>query len=127
MVFKALRLLLILLLITVISFTKAKRQVKEAVFSAAKPDEASASRIFLKSFSLPSELSCSQKCLHNEQCNFKKYNHDTKQCELLRQINKNDFKGNAIVTKKGHLCHTVSNVNHFCVVFYTVIVWCISS
>ncbi len=100
MVNGAARYLLFGLVISVVSLINAEILTKKAFFSSAKPDEASITKIFLKGFPSASELACSQKCLHHDQCNFKKYNPDTKHCELLQQIDKDDLSKEAAVTKK---------------------------
>ncbi len=105
---KAIRLFLFFdLIILVISATNSEFLTRKGFFSAAKPDEASPTTISLKSFLSPSELACSQKCLRHDQCNFQKYNPETKQCELLSQINKDDLNTNAFVSKKGSFTHEV--------------------
>eukprot|EP00794_Sanderia_malayensis_P021189 gene21189-23267_t len=79
---------------------------KRAVFSIAQSDDATTSRVVVASFQSQSDLACSQKCLRNEKCKFKIYHVETKKCELLSSIYKEDFNNEkAIPFKKEEIPH----------------------
>ncbi len=72
---------------------------KTALFHPVQPQDASTSRRVIASFQAPSELSCSQKCLHREKCNYKIYDGSDKKCELFELISKKDLNEQKTLVK----------------------------
>ncbi len=89
---------------------------QQAIFHLVEEEEESSTgRKLITSFESPSELACSQKCLHHERCEFKKYDLQTKRCDLLEEFEEEDIEPDVILTKIGMCSNEVctSCLMHF--------------
>ncbi len=58
---------------------------KRGHFIAVEDEANQAERKLIATFISPSELACSQKCLHHEKCKYKKFDLKTSTCDLLEE------------------------------------------
>ncbi len=77
-----------------------KLNSKQGTFTNVEDSTSPAKRTVIATFQLPSELSCSQKCLHHEGCKYKKYNLSNKQCDLMQEFGQEDLQSDVLLTKK---------------------------
>ncbi len=82
---------------------------RKAQFTAVEAEDVSNDKVSIATFFSASELACSQKCLWNEECNFKKYDVESESCELLQKINEKDFESGALLSKKENPKAKVNN------------------
>ena len=73
---------------------------KQGHFIAVEDEANSSERKLITTFKSPSELACSQKCLHHEKCKYKKFDLKTNTCDLLEEFAQEDFNSDVILTKK---------------------------
>ncbi len=73
---------------------------KQGKFLSVEDPLKNEERKLISSSKSPSELSCSQKCLHHEKCKYKKFDSKTEQCDLLQSIAREDFQAKQKITKK---------------------------
>ena len=62
--------------------------------------EDSIKSVLLRTLSVPSELSCSQKCFANDQCAYKLFYLASNKCELYKSLSLASVKREAIASKK---------------------------
>ncbi len=74
--------------------------LKQGHFVPVEDEANSAERKLIATFKSPSELACSQKCLHHEKCKYKKFDLKTNTCDLLEEFAQEDVNSDVILTKK---------------------------
>ncbi len=73
---------------------------RQGTFQPSEETATSMSKRVIASFNSPSELACSQKCFYHDECKYKKFNAQTRICELLESSSDEDFLGDALLTTK---------------------------
>eukprot|EP00794_Sanderia_malayensis_P017735 gene17735-19508_t len=71
--------------------------------------------ISLATHTLPSELACSQKCLHQENCNYQKYDSASQKCHLMQKIaaakeHESNSNRGGVLRKKIQQCKQETNL-----------------
>ena len=93
----------IVLLIKLLCSKDISADVRKGFFvnlDAESTHQLSSKSVLLKTVTAPSDLSCSHKCLANDQCTYKAFDPATKQCGLYQNISQVKVNESAIVSKK---------------------------